>query len=90
VETTMNRERLEITMRSAEKRTLVRWARRMGVSTGALLEYCFEQVQADIRDDLATLESEIRYEQSEITDSEVADLAFERFGRVNVYGLDPA
>jgi hypothetical protein len=83
------RERLEIQVSPAMKRQLLRWARRMDVSAGALLEYCYHEAEAGIREQLASLEDDVRDESDELTDGEVSDIAFERFGRAFVYGLDP-
>lgn len=78
--TSTTRARLEITINPAAKRVLMRWARRMNVSAGALLEYCFLEAQEGIREQLASLEDDIREESPDKTDGEMSDAAYERFG----------
>lgn len=78
---TKRTERLEITVDPAFKRALMRWARRMNVSCGAILEYCFSEQEDKIREHLASIEDDIREAFPNITDGEMSDAAFEQFGK---------
>jgi len=74
------RERLEILVAPSTKRLLQRFSRRMGVSVGALLQYCWNEQESHIREELARIELDIRAQEPEITDEEMSFAAFEAFG----------
>jgi len=74
------RERLEITVSQPTKRLMTRWARRMGVSVGALVEYCWREQQSYIREELARIELDIRAQEPNLSEEDMSYAAFEAFG----------